>query len=80
MLLDRLMISCFSSSANSFLAYSCLSLSNRRYLAVTGRSSVTRKCCTRCVGLGNTLDLLSSLGKSSNTCWREGLLPRASTV
>ena len=70
LLLDLLMIPCFSSSANPFLAASSLLLSNRLYLtlAVTGWPSMTRKCCTRCEGLGSTLDLLSTLGKSSNTC------------
>ena len=67
-LLDLLMIPCFSSSANSFLVASSLWLINCLYLAVTGRPYVNRKCCMQCVGLGSTLDLLRTLGKSSNTC------------
>ena len=53
LLLDLLMIPCFSSYANSFLVASNLSLSNH---------------CMRCKGLGSTLDLLSTLGNSSNMC------------
>ena len=75
LLLDLWMIPCFSSSANSFLAASSL-----LYLAVTGQPTVTRKCCTRCVGLGSALDLLSTLGNLSSTCCRLGLVLGASAV
>ena len=68
LLLDLLMIPCFSSPENSFLAAYSLSLSNHLHLAVTGQPSVTRKCCMRREGLVSTLDLLSTLGKSSNAC------------
>ena len=66
MLLDLLIMSCFSSSANSFLAASSLLLSSLLYLAVT--VTVTRKCCIQCVGLGSTLEVLSTLGNFSSTC------------
>ena len=68
MLLDLLMMPCFFSAANSFLVASYLSLSSLLYPAVTGRPSVTRKCSTRCVSLGNTLEVLSTLGNSASTC------------
>ena len=68
MLLDLLMIPCFSSSANSFLAAYSLSLSNHLHLAVTGQPSVTRKCCRQCVGLGSTFEVFSTLGSSASTC------------
>ena len=74
------MIPCFSSSVNSFLAASSLSLSNRWYLAVTGQPSVTRKCCSQCVGFGSALDLCSTLGNSFSMCCRLGLLLGVSTV
>ena len=61
MLLDLLMIPCFSSSSN-LLLFSLL------YLAVNGRPSVTRKCPMQCVGLGNTFEVLSTLGNSASTC------------
>ena len=55
LLLILLMIPCYSSSANSFLAASSLALSSLRYLALTGLPSVTRMCSTLCVDLGKTL-------------------------
>ena len=50
------------------------------YLALTEWPSITRKCSAWCVGLGNTFQVLSTLGNSSNTCCKEVPPPRGSTV
>ena len=63
---DRLTIPCFSMSRNSLLAASSLAASTQRYLAATGRPTVSMWCNTECLTAGNFLDGLITSGNFDN--------------